>query len=287
MTGIFTPNKGIAKPLQEIGTRTDSAYKTGSLGPRHRSGSLGLVTTVLPNYTRLSGFGAIVSVLPNYTPLSGAMGALGATTLSSVQVQSIQQQINAVLSANGYNPISVDGKLGPATCGAAMYLQQQNLATIYIDNGLSDYCTAWTNPTLNGQSSPAQTTINQALDVATAQQQINAALQAAGMAPIAVDSTLGPATCGAMQWMKQTTGQDLLSTVGASCGSFIPPTPLPVEALAPSLAPQGTPPPAAAAPTAPTPPATHPITSATMLAGGLAIAALGGLYYLAKKKGLV
>jgi hypothetical protein len=285
MTGIFTPHSRAAKPLQEIGTRTDSAYKTGSLGPRHRSGSLGLgrVTTVLPNYTRLSGFGAVVSVLPNYTPLSGAMGA---TTLSSAQVQSIQQQINAVLSANGYNSIAVDGKLGPATCGAAMYLQQQNLATIYIDNGLSDYCTAWTNPTPNGQSSPAQTTINQALDVATAQQQINAALQAAGMAPIEVDSTLGPATCGAMQWMKQTTGQDLLSTVGASCGSFIAPTPLPIEALAPSLAPQGTPPPAYV-PTAPTPPATHPITSATMLAGGLALCAVGGLYYLAKKKGLV
>jgi hypothetical protein len=84
---------------------------------------------------------------------------LGATVAADPQVKTIQTQINTVLSANGYNAISVDGKWGPATCGALT-------ATVNLDGGatmanalnligtLDTVCTAsMTAPTKKGSTS--------------------------------------------------------------------------------------------------------------------------------------
>lgn len=53
---------------------------------------------------------------------------LGFGDVSADQTKTIQTQVNTVLSKNGYNPIAVDGKWGPATCGALT-------ATVNMDGG--------------------------------------------------------------------------------------------------------------------------------------------------------
>lgn len=85
--------------------------------------------------------------------------AYGDTTVADPQVKALQAQINTVLSKNGYNPITTDGKWGPATCGALT-------ATVNMDSGatmaqalnlvgtLDTVCTAdQTAPTKKGSSS--------------------------------------------------------------------------------------------------------------------------------------
>lgn len=210
----------------------------------------------------------------------------------------IQKTTNAALTSHSFKPIVVDGKFGPATCGAALYVQQMKWSTVYTDNNLSAYCKAWTNPTMVGKTTPEMTTVIQTSDgltppttpqwgqsdpsLAATQQTINRSLDAAGYNTIPVTGVLDAATCGAMQWMKTNMGQDLMSTTGPNCQAFTAPT----KRATPGNALPGTTPPNVAPP-APIPPNTHPITSATMLVGGLALAVAGGAYYYAKKKGLV
>lgn len=239
---------------------------------------------------------AIQTCVPQYCP--GSEPSTQAAGLTASQVTAIQKTTNAALQANNFKPITVDGKLGPVTCGAALYVQQMKWSTVYTDNNMAAYCQAWTNPTMVGKTVPESTTVIQESDGLTAattpqwgqsdphmaatQQQINRSLDASGYNTIAVTGVLDAATCGAMQWMKTNMGQDLLSVSGPNCQAFTMPT----KRVTPASQPKGSTPPGVA-PAAPTPPGTHPITSATMLVGGIAALALGGAYYYAKKKGMV
>jgi len=242
---------------------------------------------------------SIQNCVPKYCPAT--LPTTQAGGLTAAQVTAIQKTTNAALVANNFKPITVDGKLGPATCGAALYVSQMKWSSVYTDNNLAAYCTAWTNPTMVGKTVPEQTVVLQVSDgittptvpawgvasptLASTQQQINQSLDAAGYLPIPVTGVLDAATCGAMQWMKANMGQDLMTETGANCQAFTSPTKKPANST-PGTAPKGSPPPPGAPP-APTPPSTHPISSATMLVGGLGLLAAGGLYYYAKKKGMV
>lgn len=238
-----------------------------------------------------------------YAAIANQSGSLSAST-----VVAAQKQLNADLAKNGYKTIAVDGKLGPATCGAALYLYgvQPRQSTVWTDYNLYAYCGsgAVTNPTLVGQNKPLTTYVAPAVNIVQGQQvaaaithqwgvadsdmpslqaRINTILIAHSYNPIPVTGVFDAKTCGAMKWIGDNTGQDLLTmNNGQACQAFTMPT----KAVTPATQPKGSPPPSFV-PKAPTPPGTHPITSATMLVGGLALAAAGGLYYYAKKKGMV
>lgn len=222
--------------------------------------------------------------------------------LDATTVKTIQTTLNQQLAANKMKPIAVDGKMGPATCGAARYLLLMKVSTVYNDYNLaSGYCTTWTNPTLVGSTVPLQTTVmpttnivaGQAVapltfpawgtpdpQIAPLQSQINQILDANQFNMIAVTGVLDAATCGAMQWIKANTGQDMLSTSGANCKAFTAPTKRPAS-ISPQNAPPGSPPPGVA----PKPPT--PISESSLALGGLALLLAGGAYYYAKKKGMV
>jgi hypothetical protein len=229
------------------------------------------------------------------------------TALSAATVKQAQTALNADLSRNGYKTITVDGKLGPATCGAASYLYNTSprQSTVWTDYNLYAYCTniARTNPTLVGQNKPLTTFVAPQINIVQGQQvaasithqwgqadtdmpalqaQINAILSSNGYNAIPLTGVLDAATCGAMKWIGDNTGQNLLTLNGQNCQAFTMPT----KKATLATRPKGSPPPPGM-PTAPTPPGTHPISSATMLMGGLALLAVGGGYYYMKKKGMV
>jgi hypothetical protein len=62
----------------------------------------------------------------------GSLGSLGAGDTSypwkeySAATSQLQQEINAWLQAAGYCPIGQDGKLGPTTCGAAVFYRDES-----------------------------------------------------------------------------------------------------------------------------------------------------------------
>lgn len=242
---------------------------------------------------------SIQNCVPKFCP--STLPTVQAGGLTAAQGVAIQKATNTALAAHGYKLIAVDGQLGPATCGACLYMLQNFGLTTYKDYNLAAYCKAWTNPTRVGSTVPDQTVVLQESDGITIptmpawgassptmpalQAQINASLDAAGYLPIPITGVLDAKTCGAMQFMKQSMGQDLLSGTGANCQAFILPTKKPAG-TSPSTAPNGSPPPSIA-PAPPTPPGTHPLSSAGMLMiGGLALLG-GGAYWYAKKKGMV
>jgi len=216
--------------------------------------------------------------------------------MTAAQVTAAQQAINAALTKNGYKTIAVDGKLGPGTCGAGNYMMQTFGDGTYVAYNMAAYCSAWTNPTKVGATVPDQTVVLQesngittptvpqwgqsAPTLANTQAQINTSLVAAGYNPIPVTGVLDAQTCGAMQWMKQNMGQDLMTETGQNCQAFVMPTKKAVSA------PGSKPPPGAPA-TPGAPPSTHPVTTAGLMMGGLALLVAGGAYYYAKKKGMV
>ncbi len=225
-------------------------------------------------------------------------------TLDAATVKKAQTQLNTDLKNNGYKTITVDGKLGPATCGAASYLYNTSprQSTVWTDYNIYAYCVSisYTNPTLVGASKPLTTYVAPQVNIVQGQQptaavvhqwgvadsdmpalqsQINAVLSSNGYNSIPVTGVLDAQTCGAMKWIGDNTGQNLLSMNGQNCQAFILPTKKAVAA-------PGSKPPTNV-PTAPTPPGTHPISSAGLMLGGLALLAAGGAYYYAKKKGMV
>ena len=242
---------------------------------------------------------AVQNCVPKYCPKT--LPTKQPNGLSAATVTAIQKTTNAALTSHGFKPIAVDGKFGPATCGAALYVQQMKWSTVYTDNNLAVYCKAWANPTMVGKSAPETTVVLQESDgittptvpqwgqssptLAATQAQINRSLDASGYNSIPITGVLDAATCGAMRWMKTNMGQDLMTEAGQNCQAFTMPTKKPASS-SPGTAPKGSTPPGVA-PRPPTPPGTHPITSATMLVGGLGLLAAGGLYYYAKKKGMV
>lgn len=222
--------------------------------------------------------------------------------LDAATVKKIQTTLNTQLAANKMKPISVDGKMGPATCGAARYLLLMNVSTVYNDYNLaSGYCTTWTNPTLVGSTVPLKTTVMPTTNIvqgqpvaaltfppwgapdpqmAPLQAQINQILDANQFNMIPITGVLDAATCGAMKWIRDNTGQDMLSTSGMNCQAFTMPTKRPAS-ISPQNAKPGSPPPVVA------PPAPTPMSQGSLALGGILLLAAGGAYYYAKKKGLV
>lgn len=48
----------------------------------------------------------------------------GATSFTTAQILQLQDQLSGRLLMNGYEPLQVDGKLGPSTCGAIIWYQK-------------------------------------------------------------------------------------------------------------------------------------------------------------------
>lgn len=210
-------------------------------------------------------------------------------------IKAIQTTINSQLAAMGYKPIAVDGKIGPATCGADAYGGYPQLLGPYLGPGV---CTSLTYPTKIGASKPDTVAteptiqITPGVDVpplvthqwlqkdsqmAQVQNDINVVLAAHGYQPIAVDGELGPASCGAMKWIRDNTGQDMLSISGTNCQAYTMPSKLPNSPGSRPVQPGG-----------PGTPVVKPgISSAAMGMGILAALVVGGGYYYAKKKGMV
>lgn len=223
-----------------------------------------------------------------------------AQPVSASAIKSIQASLNAQLAAQGFKPIAVDGKIGPATCGAAAYV---TALTPGATNPLSPYfgkgvCLTMTYPTKVGTTTPVSvptlptipivpgkdappliTHLWQVPDAQMAQIQndCNVVLAAHGYRPIALTGMLDAPTCGAMKWIKDNTGTDMLSISGTNCQAFTAPTKLPNSPGSSPVQPGG-----------PGTPVVKPgISSASMGMGILAALVVGGGYYYAKKKGMV
>jgi hypothetical protein len=101
MSGIFSPHNKMARPF---GTNR-RAYNSGSLGDEQTTADINDPNDPLP------------------ATVSNAINPADYPWMTySVATQSAQEDMNASLQASGYCPISTDGILGPATCGAANYL---------------------------------------------------------------------------------------------------------------------------------------------------------------------
>lgn len=218
---------------------------------------------------------------------------------NSAAIKAIQTSLNTQLTAGGFKPIAVDGKIGPMTCGAATYISSLNGGT----NPLSSYlgpnvCMTMTYPTRVGTTSPVsvptlpttQIVPGQAVaplinhvwmvpdsQMVQIQSDCNAILAAHGYKPIALTGMLDAPTCGAMRWIKNNTGTDMLSVSGMNCQSYLDPQKLPNSPGSAPLQPGG-----------PGTPLVKPgVSSAAMGLGILAALVVGGGYYYAKKKGMV
>jgi len=236
---------------------------------------------------------------PQYCASSMPASAQPVDPAATADIKSIQTALNAQLTAGGYKPIAVDGKIGPQTCGAATYLSSMsgtaNPLSAYLGPGV---CTTMTYPTQVGSSVPVSVPTQPTIQIvpgqavaplithqwlvkdaqfAQVQNDINTVLAAHGYRPIAVDGELGPASCGAMKWIKDNTGQDMLSVSGQNCQAFTAPSKLPNSPGSTPLQPGG-----------PGTPIVKPgLSTAAMGLGILAALVVGGGYYYAKKKGMV
>lgn len=210
-------------------------------------------------------------------------------------IKSIQAKINTQLSAMGYKPIAVDGKIGPQTCGADGYNGYPTLLDKYMGKGV---CLTVTYPTKIGATKPdtvatlptIQITPGVAVpplvthlwqvpdpQMAQIQNDCNVVLAAHGYRPIALTGMLDAPTCGAMKWIKDNTGTDMLSVSGPNCQAFTAPTKLANSPVSSPVQPGG-----------PGTALVKPgISSASMGMGILAALVVGGGYYYAKKKGMV
>lgn len=81
---------------------------------------------------------------------TGPIGSLGAATSSypwreySADTVALQKAMNEALKANGYCPITPDGKLGPGTCGAVKEMLEISGQT---DQSPPSTCQSFTAPT--------------------------------------------------------------------------------------------------------------------------------------------
>jgi hypothetical protein len=79
---------------------------------------------------------------------TGSLGSLGALTPNypwmqySADTKTLQELTNEALKAQGYCPIKVDGKLGPATCGAL-----KAVTIVGVPVGYPSTCKTFTPPT--------------------------------------------------------------------------------------------------------------------------------------------
>lgn len=290
-----------ATGFQDCYAQQWAAAQTTCNGGLAASGYGGDVATCIDSESLMNAYDTCI---PKYCGSTIAQQTVNNSgkTLDAATVKTIQTTLNSQLSAQKMKPIAVDGKMGPATCGAARYLRLMNVSTVYDDYNLaSGYCTTWTNPTLVGATTPLQTTVmpttnivqGQAVapltypawgqpdpTVPALQAQINQILDANQYNMIPHTGVLDAATCGAMKWIKDNTGQDMLSVSGKNCQSFTAPTKRPAS-ISPQNAPPGSKPPIVA------PPAPTPVSQSALAMGGIALLVAGGAYYYAKKKGMV
>jgi hypothetical protein len=162
------------------------------------------------------------------------------------KVSALQKALNTALRAHGFQPLTVDGKLGAGTCGAVAWagnlpdsdplfttpgVEYMAPGTLIDDSG-APVCQTFTYPTPVGSKKPyvPPSTFSQALpwmqvnpQTGTVQTQINNDLVNHGYDPIDVSGMLDAPTCGAMQTAKNEWGMDYLTAYGGGCQAFQPP----------------------------------------------------------------
>jgi len=219
------------------------------------------------------------------------------------EIKTFQDHINQAIVAEGYKPITADGKLGPATCGAFNFVDTATYGSLFASDPTANIgiCQSFTNPTKVGSTTPVPSPTSaeaQKLDqqfgglpwlqadsrVAALQAQINQALSDNGFLPIPVSGKLDPATCGAMTWLDQNTGSRWMAswgpTGGGACPSMVMPIARPVATTAPKAAQSSS----ALAPSA-TQAAPSSSSSLALVGGLLAAAVVGGVAYWKHKTG--
>lgn len=218
-------------------------------------------------------------------------------------VQTFQQHINTQLKKLGYIPISEDGKLGPATCGAFTHLGDKVNRdkvdwSVFAGDPIPEVnaCQGWTNPTRVGTSAPEKsyTTVkpgDYALPwqetsdrTATVQKQVNSFLIGQGYQTIPVTGKMDGRLCGALKWLTDNTGGTWLNDYGMNCQEFIAPSKSAPPVVDQPQLPTTLPP---SSDLIAPPPPKGKLTAATMVTGGLIVAGAAGFYYYAKKKGWV
>lgn len=241
---------------------------------------------------------------PKPSPTSSG-GWVWKSATPNASIQAFQVTLNRALKIEGYKPISTDGKLGPATCGAFKVVGGIH-PELFVKHPVLNLviCQSWTNPTKVGETKPVVDKVTPeaaALDrdfaalawmqpdarVAGLQQQVNTQLVGHDMRPIPVTGRLDGTMCGAMRWLDQNTGSNWIATWGALCQEFVGPSKAAAAVVAtkPQAAPP--PPPPSSVVTAELAPAEESAgksSSNALLAGGLAVLVVaGGLW--AKHKG--
>lgn len=272
----------------------------GGLAQSGYGGDMG--TCVERNADAYAWAGCVNKYCPQSTKpkISGPQPLAWKNTSYNSLVAEIQKKVNPYLKKLGANQIGVDGKLGPGTCGAAYFVDGVEGTTIYSDYGMASVCKALSMPTKAGTTTPMQTiavtpqvthTATETIvektdlpwdvfdaDTQAVQQRLNVQLDASDMNPLTVDGRLNAPTCGAMRWMKNTQGIDLLSVQGKNCQGFTDPTKK-IKPATPVTVPSST-------DTSPTLPANPKpaFSAASMATTGLILGALGvGVYALNKK----
>lgn len=176
----------------------------------------------------------------------------------------LQQQINTQLTRLGWQPIAVDGRLGPQTCGAISWMGSRsispNIQWSQINSGTlteaAGVCSghSYTYPTPVGQTKPvnpdpSSATENLPWGVQSArtkevQATINTQLLDLGYNTIDVSGVLDAATCGALQVLDEETGAGgWVKNYGGNCQSYTRPTKKTPAAPPPVTPPPVTPPP--------------------------------------------
>lgn len=221
----------------------------------------------------------------------GALGAAAAYSycneMADDRIKAFQRNMNSIADRLGYQPIAVDGQLGPATCGMFAKLGEENNSgkittaewrTMPTDIGaIVMSCDTYTMPKKKGSSvpEPPQSTINPdtyALpwgvpipEAKKVQENLNVELFGHGYAPINVSGSLDAPTCGAMRLAQSQWGINYQTIYGKNCQAFEDPRLLPPSQRPPAVK--------------------DPAKTMSMVALGLVgAAALGGAVYFAKKK---
>jgi len=218
-------------------------------------------------------------------------------------IQTFQNHLNTCLARTGFKPISADGKLGPATCGAFKTVAGQ-CPELFANDPISNIgiCQSFTNPTRVGETTPVKDpTSDEArkLDqqfgglpwmqpdprATPLQQGLNQQLTGHDFLPITQTGQLDAPMCGGMRWLDVNTGSQWMPTWGQNCKAFTDPRKRPLPSS--PTGPVGPTPGPAPGPVGPTPAPSAPVAQSSMLlAGGLLAAlAVGGYAWWKSKTG--
>ena len=249
-------------------------------------------------------YGCALRICPPPPPVrpTSSGGWTWKNTTPNQSVLAFQQHLNTCLGRNGYKPITADGKLGPATCGAFKVIGGE-CPDLFANDPIGNIgiCQAFTNPTKVGSSTPVKDPVSdeakkldkefgglpwlkQDARAPALQATLNNQLVAHDFLPNTASGQLDAPMCGAMRYLDQNTGSNWMASWGQNCGAFTAPRPAPIpDAPVGPLPPAPVPP----GPVGPAPgpaPAPAKLSTASMVAGGLALAAGIGGYLLYKKQ---